>query len=367
VHVLAVEVEPTRFAGGQERSLFEVCRELSNAGVEISLAYQNQGDLLPDYRTFLTSEIHQKNRVFRVPKSVSFFVELLRMLRFVKEKSIDILYVNQYFDLPFYALLSKISGLPLVCHLRLPCPDYVSKQYRFGLNQCAGCLAISNHTKQTYVDAGFPGAKIDVLYNAIDTSELISPMADSESNPEIIKLIYVGRISREKGLDVLFKAFQLLRKSGKQAKLTILGKERGSDVPENYREQLLNYVNDEFRGEVDFKGHAEHVDSEIMSHDIIVVPSVWPEPFGRVVLEGLRLGKPVICSRIGGMQEIFGGEEFFMFHPGGEKALKEKIEQVIQNPQKTTLKMEQLQQRMKAKFSYTNYADQWIEKVRNLI
>jgi glycosyltransferase involved in cell wall biosynthesis len=206
-----------------------------------------------------------------------------------------------------------------------------------------------------------------VLYNAIDTSELISPMADSESNPEIIKLIYVGRISREKGLDVLFKAFQLLRKSGKQAKLTILGKERGSDVPENYREQLLKLAEKVFRNDIKFKGHLKHVDNEILQNSIVIVPSIVEESFGRVVLEGLRLGKPVICSRIGGMQEIFGGEEFFMFHPGGEKALKEKIEQVIQNPQKTTLKMEQLQQRMKAKFSYTNYADQWIEKVRNLI
>lgn len=361
--MLAVEVEPTRFAGGQERSLFEVCRELSKEGVQIFLAYQKKGDLLSEYREFIHSELIQRNRVYRVSQTFGFLRELLSMMSYVKKQKIDLLYVNQYFDLPFYAVLSKMTGLPLICHLRLPCPDYVSKQYRFGLKQCSGCLAISNHTRQTYVQAGFDAAKIDVLYNAIDTKSLVAPNFKLALNRPL-KLIYLGRIAREKGLDVLFKAYQLLRASGRKAELTILGKERGSDVPENYQSVLMSYVEEKFSSDIHFEGHVENVDQQIAQNDIVVVPSVWPEPFGRVVLEGLRNGKPVVCSQIGGMQEIFGKRDHFLFPAGDEKALMKKISELAEKQDRTQHEIEKLQQRMKENFSYSGYANRWIELVR---
>jgi glycosyltransferase involved in cell wall biosynthesis len=64
--------------------------------------------------------------------------------------------------------------------------------------------------------------------------------------------------------------------------------------------------------------------------DVVVVPSVYAEPFGRVVIEALSTGRPVIASSIGGIPEILTGDfARFLVPPGDAPALARKLGELL--------------------------------------
>lgn len=68
--------------------------------------------------------------------------------------------------------------------------------------------------------------------------------------------------------------------------------------------------------------------------DICVVPSVWPEPFGIVAVEAMACQRPLIATRVGGLQEIVDeGETGFLVEPGDAKDLSEKLEHLMDDPE----------------------------------
>ena len=61
--------------------------------------------------------------------------------------------------------------------------------------------------------------------------------------------------------------------------------------------------------------------------DVVVLPAQWQEPFGRVVIEGMATGRPVVASRVGGVPEILTGEfADLLVEPGDPTALTAKLE-----------------------------------------
>jgi len=66
--------------------------------------------------------------------------------------------------------------------------------------------------------------------------------------------------------------------------------------------------------------------------DLVLVPSVWPEPFGRVALEAVAAGKVVLVSDIGGLPEAVGYEKTLMVEPDDFPAWRERLEAVLANP-----------------------------------
>ncbi len=67
--------------------------------------------------------------------------------------------------------------------------------------------------------------------------------------------------------------------------------------------------------------------------DVLVCPSLAPEPFGLVVLEGMALGVPVIASRHGGVVDIIDeGQDGLLFRPGDAEDLADRILCLLENP-----------------------------------
>ncbi len=69
----------------------------------------------------------------------------------------------------------------------------------------------------------------------------------------------------------------------------------------------------------------------------VIVPSEWPEPFGRVAVEALAKGTPVIAANIGGLSEIVTeGRTGFLFSPGNSADLARRVQWAMQNPSQLT-------------------------------
>ncbi|MBY0468531.1 MAG: glycosyltransferase family 4 protein [Burkholderiaceae bacterium] len=116
------------------------------------------------------------------------------------------------------------------------------------------------------------------------------------------ELVFVGRLVTDKGVDLLIDALALLARRGRHVRLTVVG-----DGPEGaaLREQAhaLNVAD-----RVDFVGRrvGPGLVATLNAHQVLVVPSVWEEPFGVVVLEGMACGCVPLVTRSGGLPEAVG-------------------------------------------------------------
>ena len=115
-------------------------------------------------------------------------------------------------------------------------------------------------------------------------------------------LVYVGRLVCDKGVDLLIEALSILRESGTETRLTVVG-----DGPDRSRleKQVAELA---LQSSVEFVGSVNSLQlAEILNHHrILVVPSRWPEPFGIVALEGIGCGCAVVGSDQGGLPEAIG-------------------------------------------------------------
>jgi glycosyltransferase involved in cell wall biosynthesis len=157
--------------------------------------------------------------------------------------------------------------------------------------------------------------------------------SNKNDDNEFYDLIYIGRLSPEKGIEIAILAIEkLVKVQGRQGiKLSIVG--TGS---ENYRKELKELVNRKLGSYITFAGNfpSEDVPKLLHGFDIMLVPSIWSEPFGRVILEGMISHLAVIASNTGGPSEVIVNEENgLLFSPGDEDDLARKIESLIINPE----------------------------------
>ena len=147
-----------------------------------------------------------------------------------------------------------------------------------------------------------PRRKMIRIYNPVDV-DLVGRLADAEENPYPTSgpnLVAVGRLSREKGVDLLLDAFALVHKSLAQASLTVLG---DGPLAAALREQRDRLGLREF---VNFAGFHPNPYPYVKHSDLFVMPS-RVEGMPNAVLEALALRKPVVATDcVGAMKEIAG-------------------------------------------------------------
>jgi glycosyltransferase involved in cell wall biosynthesis/predicted metal-dependent phosphoesterase TrpH len=157
----------------------------------------------------------------------------------------------------------------------------------------------SEQYRKCWIDRGFAPEKLKILPRGLDTG-LFNPARRDLSfwpgggaNGSEIRLLYVGRISREKDLDVLAAAYHKVRAAGQSVKLYLVGLGPYSDalaaaLPDAV---FLGYLT----GEPLARAYA--------SADVFVFPSTT-DTFGNVIIEAQASGLPVIVSDLGGPKEL---------------------------------------------------------------
>src|SRR6266481_3289911 len=157
----------------------------------------------------------------------------------------------------------------------------------------------SEEYRESWIRRGFDPAKLKILPRGLDTELYHPARRDSAffekfgaSNGEI-RLLYVGRISREKDLDLLADAYRRLRKEGLPVQLFVVG--HGP-----YCEAFAKSLPEAF-----FTGYLRGTElaTAYASADIFVFPSTT-DTFGNVILEAQASGLPVVVSDSGGPKEL---------------------------------------------------------------
>lgn len=194
---------------------------------------------------------------------------------------------------------------------------------RAATRHVAGVTAVSRTILDAHLGQGFfKGARVArEVYNP--APEVRSQQRDP-GRP--VRFGVSGRIEAEKGLGVLLEA--MVRRPAADWKLIVAGRERtpfADELRARYASLLAS-------GRVEFRGWME-VDDFFAAIDIAVVPSLYPEPASRVVLEAFAAGVPLIVSRRGGMQELVeDGVSGLLFEPNDAASLDSALERATADP-----------------------------------
>ena len=154
-------------------------------------------------------------------------------------------------------------------------------------------LPTSRYLAEHLEGAGIPGERIVVRPNFVaDPGE---PPTTPGSG-----FVFAGRLEEEKGLPILLEAWRLANEHV-PGELTIAGAGPLQSVAAAAARELprLRVV-----------GHVERaaVDALISGASAVVAPAVWPEPFGRTVIEAFARGRPVVATAVGGQAELVDDE-----------------------------------------------------------
>ncbi|MBE9032119.1 glycosyltransferase family 4 protein [filamentous cyanobacterium LEGE 11480] len=325
-----------------------MCQGLASAGHSVSLMHGNFGDLVDRYSSFC-------QQIFSVPslalsrktllKSLlNLLPDLFKIRHQIATTDSPLLYCNQIYDIPLPALLATLTGTPFACHLRLPPPQNLNPIYQQAIQRVDRFFTVSEHTRQQWIDFGISPAKIVTIHNGTNPDKFAP---DDPAKRELLRqkflqtwnipssakiLAYTGRLDRRKGIEVLLPAIAQLRERFPDLHLLIAGKALldGPQYQAKLEQQTIDLGISDI---VHFLGHISNPSQLYAASHLTVIPSLWPEPFGKVVIESMACGTPVVASRTGGIPEILTGEfAMGLCEPKNADRLAETIAQLMDWP-----------------------------------
>ncbi len=122
------------------------------------------------------------------------------------------------------------------------------------------------------------------------------------------------------------------------------------------------------KGKIKFRGHVSHrkLLEEYASSLAVVMPSIWPEPFGRVALESISQGTPAVATRSGGLQEIVEDGKTGFLCDTSAASLSRAIIKVIQNNSSLRLEIRKNFPRLRKKFQ-DNITKQYLKIYKDFL
>ncbi|MFV9510457.1 glycosyltransferase family 4 protein [Tepidibacillus sp. LV47] len=158
------------------------------------------------------------------------------------------------------------------------------------------------------------------IFNGIRLPQ-IEGSSNNKNVSKPLKFFYMGRIEKTKGVNLLLKEFEHIT----NAELYLAGRIIDPIIKVNIEKNF-------YKGNIHFIGYVDPKDV-LPEMDILIAPSLWHEPFGRILIEAFQFGKPVIASNRGGIPEVVeDGVTGYIFNPDIEGDLREKINKFILNP-----------------------------------
>mgnify|MGYP006083604635 FL=1 len=184
-------------------------------------------------------------------------------------------------------------------------------------NKINKLIVNTEFAKKKFVSFGIPQDKLTVKANFIEESYKTNDLNNNKGD----FVIYIGRLSKEKGLETLIKAWEKI-----DFKLKIFG-----DGP--LKEKIKNLIINNKKIELnDFIPNHE-VSKQMSKAKFLIFPSEWYEGFSITLLEAFVNRLPVLSSNIGSMQEIIENNvNGMLFKSGDVSDLIEKINKMIENP-----------------------------------
>lgn len=311
-------------ASGSTMVAYQISKELVDKGNDVTVYTSDMKDKYTRLKDkIIKIEGINVNRFYSIgtvlTRELKIFVTPSIITKVKAElRSIDVIHLHEYRSFQNIVIhhYAKKYGVPYVLQAHGTLPRIMTKKrlkwiydiffgYRI-LSDSSKVIALNKTEAEQYRDMYVPDEKIEIIPNGIKLSEYnyLPPRGSFRKkfkigdNDKII--LFLGRIHRIKGLDILIMAFTRIIEKLDDVKVMIVGPDSG------HLGELQTLVKDLGVGmKVIFTGPLYGVNKleAYVDADVCVLPSRY-EIFGISVLEAYSCGKPVIASRVGGLKDL---------------------------------------------------------------
>ena len=355
-----VQILPALNRGGVERGTVEVADAIVKNGWK-SIVISNGGLLTSQLKrvgaTVYEVPVHRKN-------PFSWGSARRQVKRILQQEGADIVHVRS--RAPAWIALPAANSLGIATvstvHSKFAPANIFKKIYNGKMLKADRVIAISHFVEnEIFTHYGKSGVaeKLSVIHRGVDLG-MFDPKAVNQRRiiaevdrlglPDDKSIIMLpARATSWKGHEILIQALAQL--SDKDAILMLLGIEDG---PPAYAEKLRTMaVWYGLGGRVRIGAGSRDMPAALMLADVVAMPSIKPEPFGRVAIEALAMGRPVVAFRHGGaVESIDEGRTGWLADPLSVNSLAEALQTALSlTPRKRRALAKDARQQMTDQFS----------------
>jgi L-malate glycosyltransferase len=237
-------------------------------------------------------------------------INSFRLLRMVRKKRIDLVHVNDLYNLLPVILKILYSKTPYVCHIRFLPDKFPPAIFKFWLK-----LHL-RYAKKIIVVSRFLLNKLPVhpkiiyIPNELPVEDRYpSDLLGSGERSDLYSFLYLANFIEGKGQNYAIEAFSRIHEQLPEWRLRFVGGDMAMDKNRKYRQKLVEEANKRGVGKkIEWRGFTDDVEKEYKEADIVLNFSE-SESFSITCLEALYYGRPLIATDCGGPAEIIDHEE----------------------------------------------------------
>jgi glycosyltransferase involved in cell wall biosynthesis len=287
---------------------------------------------------------------------------VLALRRLISEKRVKLVHTNIRVGHDREGIVAAwLTGRPCVCHVRQF--EHLGWFDRRLAALASRFIYISAAVQRSHLESGVPCQKGLVVYNGLDVPTFVRALDRAKGrksfnlSPEDLAVGIVGRLDVWKGQEIFLRAMAQVKDVVPQAKGIIVG-EVAAENPGYLN--VLQTLRDELAlaDRVVFSGFRMDVPVVMSALDILVLASTSPEPFGRVLIEAMAAGKPVVATDSGAAREIIEhGVQGLLVPPGEVEAMARAIIHLLTHRDAASLMGQKGQDTVRVRFGMQQYRD----------
>lgn len=260
----------------------------------------------------------------------------LRLARVMRHARADVVHLGNGIRANYDGILAcLLTRTPCVCHVKGF--EKYSDRERWIAPRIDAVICMTRAIEEHCRSHRVCGRRTEVIYDALDEGAFVPQRSAAVVRSELgIEnggpcLGVVGNIQEWKGQTVLVEAMARVVAAVPNAHALIVGGVHRAGAA--YHQQLEERIRTlHLERTVSVTGFRTDVADVMNALDVVVHTSVRPEPFGRVILEAMLLGKPVVATAAGGVPELIqDGETGFLTPPGDAERLAERLVALLQS------------------------------------
>jgi glycosyltransferase involved in cell wall biosynthesis len=351
--------------GGFERTCAEFARQALRRGTVAEFIFEGEPC------ASLALELNAARAAYSVIPDVGAlgWKHAVALWRHLRKERPDVVHMHFCaFYVPFFLLLSLLR-IPLVATYHYsgepkPASPGMRLLKKLRLRVFSGTLrhisAVSEAARVKFLGDYLERPElVTVIYNGTDIAQRPKAVGADNDRDEAVstsgpKVLFIGSLSEEKGVEFAIRAVGEAAEAYSTITLSIAGE--GSE-----RNRLAMLTSELGIGDrVAFLGLREDIREILAQHDMLLMPSIWKEAFGYVLIEAMAAGCPVIASAVGGIPEIVvDGREGLLVPPADVSALARAITQLWSSPQLRRTLVSNALQKVRERFSMSQIVNEY--------
>jgi len=335
-----LQILPELNVGGVETGVVDLARYLTKSGHK-AIVISHGGDLVKELESYgvrhITLPVHKKNPLF-ILKMIP------ELVRIIKTEEIDLVHARSRVPAWIAYFACRKTRIPFIT----TCHGYYTKHFFSKIMGWArSVVCISNAVARHMIeDFGVPYERIRLVHRGVDLErfEFVPP----ENKPQSFRVGLIGRISRIKGIEYFLEAIAKARLEIPEIKALIVGEGKS-----DYKEEILILTERlGLKDCVEFLGKRKDIKDILLKLNLLVLPTITQEGFGRVIIEAGASGVPVIASKVGGVVDIIEDRiDGILIPPKDSDAMAKGISEILKDIELQKKLAKNLRQKIERSFN----------------